>query len=229
MITGLQYTYRLGKACAGRHTFLAPRSFSTLLGQPSPEIQSLAERLVTKHKLGVDPSNLASTPSLFVQPVIWGDHDTFQHLNNVRYVRFFESARMSFAEGVAKDLPEPLRSDILTGKGSSFILAGIDVKFRRPVTYPDTLVIASKILEPLEEGADRFTLHAAAYSLKAWEAYRQKVEAAGENTSRPVREPGPVCTADQLCVSYDYKKLSKAPLSDALRKALASCGGQTTL
>lgn len=110
------------------------RSFSTLLDQPSGSIVALAHRLLSKHSLNIKNDKVAQTPSLFVQPIVWGHHDTFQHVNNVRYVRFFESARMAFAEGVAGELSDEQRRDLLTGKGVSFILAGIDVKFRRPVT-----------------------------------------------------------------------------------------------
>lgn len=84
-------------------------------------------------------------------------------------------------------------------------------------SYPDTLLIASKLSEPLQSGADRFTLHAAAYSLNSWEAYQRKLEESHGDYDK-VREPGPVCTADQLCVSYDYTKLAKAPLPDDLRE-----------
>lgn len=113
------------------------RRFSNLLGPPSPSLRQLALRLASQYGISTALSqqgNISSSPSLFVQQIIWGDHDTFQHVNNVRYVRFFESARMAFAEGVAKELDEAKRRDLLTGKGISFILAGIDVKFRRPVT-----------------------------------------------------------------------------------------------
>lgn len=35
-------------------------------------------------------------PFPFKQPVAWGDMDAFQHVNNVIYFRYFESARVEF-------------------------------------------------------------------------------------------------------------------------------------
>lgn len=77
--------------------------------------------------------------SIWEQRVVWGDHDQFQHVNNVHYVRWFESARMYFAERLIHDAPDglftPLRTEeIMRGTGKSFILASINVRYRRPVT-----------------------------------------------------------------------------------------------
>ncbi|CAO1632663.1 unnamed protein product [Jaminaea pallidilutea] len=140
---------------------------------------------------------------------------------------------MAWAEQVAGQLGDEKRKwDLIKGRGVSFILGGIDVKYRRPVVYPDTLVIGSQVLQPVEQGADRFVLQSSAYSLKAWEEYQRKVNALAAKVQQDVdtadtskgqpRIPGPVCTADQLCVSYDYDKLSKAPLPEDLRLLLAN-------
>lgn len=63
------------------------------------------------------------------------------------------------------------------------------------------------------KGAHQFTLHGAAYSLKAWETYQAKVDQ-GE---KDARQPGPACVADQLCVTYDYDVLRKAAVPEDLR------------
>lgn len=78
-------------------------------------------------------------PSLWIQNICWGDHDQFQHVNNVHYVRFLESNRMLFADKLAEKLTPERRKDIVTGKGDSFILQSIAVRYRRPVVYPDTV------------------------------------------------------------------------------------------
>lgn len=72
---------------------------------------------------------------------MWGDHDQFQHVNNVHFVRWFESARMFFANSITStpDFSSERREEINRGKGKSFILAGINVRYRRPVLYPDTV------------------------------------------------------------------------------------------
>lgn len=54
---------------------------------------------------------------------------------------------------------------------------------------------------------------------------QQDVDTADTSKGQP-RIPGPVCTADQLCVSYDYNKLSKAPLPEDLRLVSPVQGGE---
>lgn len=82
------------------------------------------------------PSSLAEFPVVHVQPVQWGDMDSFKHLNNVAYYRYAESARISYmrALGLMHE-----REDLLT------ILAGSSMQYRRPVNYPDTLLIGVRI------------------------------------------------------------------------------------
>lgn len=76
-----------------------------------------------------------ATSTLQLQRIVWGDSDIFHHVNNVHFVRFFESSRMRFVEHVADRLgDEKRKADLIQGRGVSIILAGIDVKYRRPVT-----------------------------------------------------------------------------------------------
>lgn len=79
--------------------------------------------------------------SVWEQRVVWGDHDQFQHVNNVHFVRWFESARMFFAHCLTQsaEFSDARREEITRGTGKSFILAGINVRYRRPVLYPDTV------------------------------------------------------------------------------------------
>lgn len=81
--------------------------------------------------------------TVWEQKVCWGDHDQFQHVNNVHFVRWFESARMFFATTLTKDLAPERQEEIAKGTGKSFILAGINVRYRRPVVYPDTVSMPS--------------------------------------------------------------------------------------
>ena len=43
-------------------------------------------------------SLLKTFPVIVKIPVIWGDMDSFQHVNNVIYFRYFESARIQYFE-----------------------------------------------------------------------------------------------------------------------------------
>ncbi|WP_323843655.1 acyl-CoA thioesterase [Moraxella sp. Pampa] len=82
------------------------------------------------------PSVLKDYPSVHVQPVAWGDMDVFNHLNNVVFYRYAESARISYlrASGMVET-----RTDIST------ILAANNCQYKRPVTYPDTLLIGVRV------------------------------------------------------------------------------------
>lgn len=86
--------------------------------------------------------------------------------------------------------------DMMEARGISIILKSIDVKFKRPVTYPDTLLIAHK---PHALTATQFTLSCLAYS------YAQQA---------------PVATAEAVCVWYDYDVWKKAEPSQAMAEAL---------
>ncbi|KDN37941.1 Thioesterase/thiol ester dehydrase-isomerase [Tilletiaria anomala UBC 951] len=146
--------------------------------------------------------------SMHITPVVWGHHDAFRHVNNVHYLRWFESGRMDFAAKLAEKLSQERAQDIIQGTGKSFILAGANIRYRRPVVYPDTIIIAQSILLPIAPSRDRFMLRGAAYSLK------QKTI---------------VCTCDQDCVSYDYNTLKKVPLEDDLYDLLQGKGMYDTV
>lgn len=67
------------------------------------------------------------------QTVAWGDMDAFGHVNNVIYLRYFESARVKYFD----DIPE------LAGfQGAEIpVLANVSCSFKKPVVYPDTLTM----------------------------------------------------------------------------------------
>lgn len=67
-------------------------------------------------------------------PVAWGEQDLFGHVNNIVYFRYFESVRMHFLEriGVLRSHKE---------KGLGVILASTTCDFKKPVTWPQRLVV----------------------------------------------------------------------------------------
>lgn len=131
-----------------------------------------------------------NVPSLWTQPVCWGDSDSFRHTNNVHYLRWLESARMKFLSVMGSRLPEQQARNILQGKGKSFILAGASLRYIRPVVYPDTCVVGTKLVE-INAKRTRATLQAVVYS---------------------VAQQATVLTSDQVFVSYDYDTLKSAPM-----------------
>jgi acyl-CoA thioester hydrolase len=68
-------------------------------------------------------------------PVAWGEMDAFQHVNNVVYARWAETARIEYFRQVG--FLERMRDD-----GVGPILARLSIDFRRPVTYPDTVRVS---------------------------------------------------------------------------------------
>lgn len=82
-------------------------------------------------------------------PVLWGDMDAFQHVNNTVYLRWCESARLVFFEstGLLKIHQE---------EGVGPILASIECRFRAPVVYPDSVNIHTTLTRM---GAQDFELH----------------------------------------------------------------------
>lgn len=75
------------------------------------------------------PKALACYPVLYKQTVQWGEMDALNHLNNVVYYRYAESARISYLQ--ALDLFE----------GSAMLLAQSSCQYLRPITYPDTILM----------------------------------------------------------------------------------------
>lgn len=82
------------------------------------------------------PTALNAYPIVHVQPVVWGEMDAFNHLNNVVYYRYAESARISYLRAVGLTHQ---RSDLLT------ILASSSCQYLAPVNFPDTLMIGVRI------------------------------------------------------------------------------------
>jgi acyl-CoA thioester hydrolase len=91
---------------------------------------------------------LAGFPVVVEQAVVWGEMDAYQHVNNIVYFRYFENARLEYIRRLRWfELEEE------TGVGP--ILAATSARFRRPLTYPDTISIGARLAN-LEE--DRLTL-----------------------------------------------------------------------
>ena len=81
-------------------------------------------------------------------PVAWGDMDAFDHVNNVVYFRYFESARIAYFEKVGM-------LAFMAQHGVGPILAHTECRFRIPLTYPDDLTVDSRVIETAE---DRFLM-----------------------------------------------------------------------
>ncbi|WP_435980599.1 acyl-CoA thioesterase [Psychrobacter sp. DM4] len=76
------------------------------------------------------PKVLEGYPVLHNQPVQWGEMDAFNHLNNVVYYRYAESARIAYLQAVGM-----FDGNMVT------VLAQSSCQYLRPVFYPDTLLL----------------------------------------------------------------------------------------
>ena len=81
---------------------------------------------------------LKGYPVVIEIPIAWGDMDAFQHVNNIMYFRYFESARIAYFEKL-----NFIDQMIKTGIGP--ILANTQCKFKIPLTYPDTVSVGAKV------------------------------------------------------------------------------------
>ena len=128
---------------------------------------------------------LAHYPVVIEIPVAWGEMDSFQHVNNIVYLRYFESARIAYFERL--ELMEFMNE---TGIGP--ILASVQCKFKIPLTYPDTVLVGTRTFR-VEH--DRFTMEYRVVSQK-----HQKIAAEGEGSivSFNYRENKKVPLPDQV-------------------------------
>ncbi|OGF56868.1 MAG: thioesterase [Candidatus Fraserbacteria bacterium RBG_16_55_9] len=87
-------------------------------------------------------------PVVMELPVVWGEMDSFGHVNNIVYFRYFESARITYFERIGY-----LETIKTTGVGP--ILASTCCNFKKALTFPDKIYVGAKISEMSE---DRFRM-----------------------------------------------------------------------
>ncbi|OZT82641.1 thioesterase [Vibrio sp. 03_296] len=123
--------------------------------------------------------------------VTWGEMDALQHINNVVYFRYFETARIEYFNKI--NLMDEIKSNQIGP-----VLSETQCRYRIPVTFPDTLLIGSRVSEV---GEDRFTMEYQVVSKKM-----------GKVTT----------TGSATVVMFDFKNQSKAQLPAVLRDAIFS-------
>ncbi|MFA0569594.1 acyl-CoA thioesterase [Vibrio gallaecicus] len=140
---------------------------------------------------------LADYPVITEIPVAWGEMDALNHVNNAVYFRYFETARLDFFKHV-----ELMEEMAVTKIGP--VLGDTYCKYFRPVTYPDTLLIGSKVTDVQD---DRFTMEYTIVSSK-----QQMVTTVGNAT----------------IVMFDFASNQKALLSIRLHSAIQEMNGLVT-
>jgi len=140
---------------------------------------------------------LGAYPVIIEIPVAWGEMDAFGHLNNVVYFRYLESGRVAFLRALGD-------VEFMGGTGIGPILASVQCRFKAPVTFPDTLIVGTRLRDL---GADRFTMEHRLVSRQLG-----RVVAEGEG----------------LVVAYDYATGSKTPIPPQVRASLLALQGVAT-
>ncbi|MBY5921699.1 acyl-CoA thioesterase [Ferrimonas balearica] len=123
--------------------------------------------------------------------VAWGEMDALQHVNNVVYFRYFETARIAFFQQLG--LMESLKQ-----AGIAPVLSETRARYRRPVTFPDSLLVGARITRLAE---DRLTMEYAVFSQQ-----QQTVTTLGEAE----------------IVAFDARAGGKCAIPDALREQLSA-------
>jgi len=110
--------------------------------------------------MSVDPQLLAAYPEISATPVhmevpvLWGDMDSAQHVNNLIYLRWSETTRIKLFEKIGN----------ITFDGDQGVILGWqDIKYIFPLTYPDTAMITAQVSEIRE---DRFIVTTKVYSTR---------------------------------------------------------------
>ncbi|NOH29983.1 acyl-CoA thioesterase [Vibrio mediterranei] len=122
-------------------------------------------------------------------PVAWGEMDALNHVNNAVYFRYFETARLDYFSHI--NLMEDMA---VTNIGP--VLGETYCRYKLPVTYPDTLLVGSRITEVQE---DRFKMEYQVVSKKL-----------GKVTT----------TGTATIVMFDFTTNQKALISDKLMSAI---------
>ncbi|MCC7381167.1 MAG: acyl-CoA thioesterase [Deltaproteobacteria bacterium] len=86
----------------------------------------------------MEEGKLGHWPVALEIPVAWGDMDSLGHVNNIIYLRWFESARIAYFERTG------LIERLLT-VGAGPILARQMIDYRLPVTYPDRVRVETTV------------------------------------------------------------------------------------
>lgn len=119
--------------------------------------------------------------------------DAFGHVNNSCYFRHFESGRLDYFTRIGY-------LEHVTHTGLGPILASTRCTFRKPLVYPDTLSLGTRVSRM--ESA-RFVMEYLLVSHRL-----NQVAAEGEG----------------LIVSYDYRQGQKVPIPAAIRAAIEALG-----
>jgi acyl-CoA thioester hydrolase len=138
---------------------------------------------------------LASFPVVVEVDVAWGEMDSYAHVNNVVYFRYFENARIAYLDRIGW-------SELKEKEGLGPILHSTSARFRKPVKYPDHLLVGARVTDvQVDRVAFEFRLVSTALNAIA-------------------------CEGQGVVVSYDYRASTKTPIPEQIRSAIEDLEGR---
>ena len=144
-------------------------------------------------------SELGCWPIKCEIPVPWGDLDAFKHVNHTVFLTWMETARMNYFIACGFD-------ELHNSEGVGPILAGLQVDYLSPVSFPDTVTVHTTVTRI---GNSSFEM-----------GYRITSEANGEKMVAQGRVSG---------VVFDYESGKSTSMPDSLRRRIydleSSAGG----
>jgi acyl-CoA thioester hydrolase len=149
---------------------------------------------VTDRSDGGRPERPGDEPFSIVEHVRFGDLDAMGHLNNVEFLRFFETGRIAYIQSLAPGHSPTDRSRF------GFIFAECHITYRAPAFFDDELRIF------IEPGEVRRT------------SVRLDFRMVREGDGRLVAD------GYGVLVGYDYAAGRAQPVPDALREQLTAAG-----
>ena len=84
------------------------------------------------------PPELSDFPAVAKVPVQWGDMDSFQHVNNIVYLRWLETSRVRYLEVAGLN---PIMEQTNCGP----ILVSVHCNYRKQLRYPDEVLIGARM------------------------------------------------------------------------------------
>jgi acyl-CoA thioester hydrolase len=132
---------------------------------------------------------LKAYPIVIEHAVQWGDMDAFGHVNNTVYFRWFENARIAYLRTLDWQVTQ-------LPSGVAPILHSASARFRRPLTFPDTVSIGASVTQL---GEDRFTMEYCVVSHRL-----QAIAAEGQG----------------VIVTYHYGEQRKAEIPPTVRQQI---------
>ena len=70
--------------------------------------------------------------------IAWGEMDSYGHVNNINYLRYFETARIQYFQDNGL-------MNLKTETGLGPILAQTTCKYHKPLSYPDQIIAGTRV------------------------------------------------------------------------------------